>query len=129
MIENHINKLFLFTKVPSVNHYWKIAKGGHRYISPEGRAFKKMVEVQAKIKHFKVLEGDIEVVINWYKKGKMRGDLDNILKVILDSLKGLSYFDDSQVKSIHARMWEKTGKDAIEVIVSVIPPAERQELF
>jgi Holliday junction resolvase RusA-like endonuclease len=60
---------------------------------------------------------DIEVIIHWFKKGQQRGDLDNILKVILDSLNGVGYQDDQQVKSITAKMWEQTGTDGVEIRV------------
>ena len=111
-----MNQIYLATKVPSVNHYWK-GSGRHRYISPEGKAFKQQVAWQAKRNNFQVFEGDIEVIIHWFKKGRQRGDLDNILKVILDSLNGVGYQDDQQVKSITAKMWEQTGADGVEIRV------------
>jgi Holliday junction resolvase RusA-like endonuclease len=104
-----------------VNHYWK-SSGHHRYISPEGRDFKRLLTTQAKRNNFQLLEGDVEVRINWFKKGRERGDLDNILKVIMDSLNGIGYQDDSQVKSIIARMWEKTGNNGVEIQVLPISP-------
>lgn len=111
-----MNQIYLETRVPSVNHYWK-SNGRHRYISQEGRTFKQQVAQQAKHNNCQLLEGDVEVVINWFKKGRQRGDLDNILKVIMDSLSGICYQDDKQVKSIIAKMWEKTGNDGVEIQV------------
>ncbi len=109
-----MNQIYLAIKVPSVNHYWK-GSGRHRYISPEGRAFKQQVARQAKYNNFQLLDGDVEVTIDWFKKGQQRGDLDNILKVILDSLNGVSYQDDKQVKSIIAKMWERSGMDGVKI--------------
>lgn len=111
-----MNQIYLATKVPSVNHYWK-GSGRHRYVSPQGRTFKQRVAWQAKRNNFQLLEGDVEVVIEWFKKGRQRGDLDNIFKVILDSLNGVGYQDDKQVKSITAKMWEQTGTDGVEIRV------------
>lgn len=113
-----MNKLFMFTKVPSVNRYWRVATGGHRYIGKEGLLFKRKVVEYSKYRHFVCFREDVEVHINWYKKGRLNGDLDNILKVILDSLKGIAFFDDKQVKRIIATMWEQTGYDAIEIQVA-----------
>jgi len=111
-----MNRLYLETRVPSVNHYWK-THGHRRYLSIEGRMFKQLVAQQAKIKQFELLEGDIEVVVHWFKKGKRKGDLDNILKVIMDSLNGIGYQDDRQVKSIIATLWEQSGNDGVEIQV------------
>ena len=106
--------LYIETKVPSVNHYW-LANGHKRYISSKGREFKRMLSIEAKRIGCSAIDGDIKIVINWYKKGKRRGDLDNILKVIMDSLNGIGYHDDSQVKIIIAHMHENYGVDAVDI--------------
>lgn len=123
MMKNSVNNLYLETKVPSVNHYWKLS-GSRRYLSVEGRRFKQLVARQARVNHFVLLEGDIEVTVHWFKKGKKKGDLDNILKVIMDSLNNVAYQDDKQVKSIIARMWEHAGKDGVFIQVSPFEPTD-----
>ena len=42
----------------------------------------------------------IDIEIFFKAKNTLRADVDNIIKPILDALKGVVYFDDSQVRSV-----------------------------
>ena len=44
----------------------------------------------------------IDVEIFFQAKTPLRADVDNIIKPILDALKGIVYLDDSQVRSVRA---------------------------
>ncbi len=50
-----------------------------------------------------------------YKNGAKTKDIDNSLKGLLDALKGYLFFDDQQIKDIHARIIEDSNKSGIEV--------------
>jgi crossover junction endodeoxyribonuclease RusA len=90
----------------SINDYYHSKQGGGRYISAKGKAFKNQV-----IADYNKLQpiGDnvrMKVIIHprQTKKGKEYKvciDIDNGNKCILDSLNGIVYNDDKQVKDLH----------------------------
>lgn len=100
---------------PSVNRYWRVFRG-HPVLSAEARFYKKKVKA---LLHGKVkkLTGDVVVTMAWYRPAK-RGDLDNIGKAILDSLKNIAFDDDKQVAVIHAYRFDDKANPRVEVSVS-----------
>jgi Holliday junction resolvase RusA-like endonuclease len=82
---------------PTMNMYWRSVKG-RMLISREGRAYKKMVAEQVVASP---CAGPVAVIVRWSRRKRM-GDLDNRLKVILDSLRGIAFRDDKQVVELHA---------------------------
>ncbi len=98
---NDTKRVYKFT-VPttplSVNHY--TGKHGNRtYVKPEALAFKELVARVAPLP-YPVLVGDVFVRLDIVRKAN-RGDVDNFSKLCLDSLKGIAYEDDRQVKELH----------------------------
>ncbi|WP_228292546.1 RusA family crossover junction endodeoxyribonuclease [Acinetobacter pittii] len=67
---------------PSVNHYW-MANGKRRYISAKGKAFQKMVGLFVKAKHSPCR---LKMSVVFHFPDRMRRDIDNHLKALLDSL-------------------------------------------
>lgn len=86
---------------PSVNHYWIRQRKGYR-ISPEGAAFRLAV---ANIhRRAAVILGPVRVTIEFTQPNRLRRDLDNLAKCVLDSLtKASVWMDDSQVHDLHMR--------------------------
>jgi len=54
-----------------------------------------------KIVPYPTKSNSIDIEIYFSYKRALRPDVDNIIKPILDALKGIVYMDDSQVRSIH----------------------------
>ena len=50
-----------------------------------------------------MLTGAVGLTFKWYINHNRRSDLDNRLKVLLDSLTGIAYEDDKQVVEINAQ--------------------------
>lgn len=83
---------------------------GHSYTSKatrdaEARVASSFTE-QASVTHpiVEPLTGPIRFVARFYRKNNVTADLDNCLKLCSDSLNGLAYVDDRQIKSIRADM-------------------------
>lgn len=97
-------------------------------ISKDGRAFKQMV--QQNYAHLKPVSHSVilEVIIH-PKQRKKNGadfkriiDLDNSLKCILDSLIGLAYIDDKQVKGIYVEYGNSIIQGGASVVVKEFTP-------
>lgn len=100
---------------PSANRYWRHDRGViHR--STEANEYIKAVGIMCLGFGIKPLVGNVSVILNFYRPAK-RGDLDNSLKVILDSLRGFAYEDDSQIVEIHAMRHESKDDPRVEVSI------------
>ncbi len=82
----------------------RIGKGVRTYDPPKSRLWKECVRLQAKAKGIKPIEGAIKIELTFVcEKPKKpvnsypRGDLDNFVKGLKDSLNGIAYKDDSQI--------------------------------
>ena len=98
-----MNEIILLGNPQSTNHIYR--RGGHViYMSEDGRTMKKSYIVQAK-QQFKnpPFEGNLSVSIQLYFKDKRRRDIDNWHKILLDSLTGIVWNDDSQIQEMRVR--------------------------
>lgn len=64
----------------------------------------------------KPLDGDLILTLSFYIKNRNHGDIDNLIKQISDSLIGIAYQDDKQIKEIHAYLWyDKNERTEVEI--------------
>ena len=102
---------------PSVNRYWRQGKG-RVFVSNEARAYKTEAGWLAKMAGVQCVPAPqrVSVHLRVYRP-QQRGDLDNYLKVLLDSLNGIAWDDDSQVFRINATLDDDKDEPRIEVEV------------
>lgn len=98
---------------PSANRYWRMVNG-RMIVSAEARKYKRAAATIAIIRRVTQTLGPVKCFIDFYRPAK-RGDLDNTLKVCIDSLKGIAFEDDSQIVEIHARRFEDKSDPRAEV--------------
>lgn len=89
------------------------------YMSSEGKAIKDGYTLQARSQwQNKPIEGSIEVNISLFFGTLRKADIDNFGKLLLDSLTGVCWIDDSQiVKMTICKLYDKK-KPRIEIAVS-----------
>lgn len=100
---------------PSANRYWRNFKG-RTVISAEARAYKKEVVARLAwlgINTAWIMIGPIAISL-WVYRPRKSGDLDNRIKVILDSLQGLRYENDSQIVEIHVYRHDDKANPRVE---------------
>lgn len=98
---------------PSANRYWRHAKG-HTYLSPEAKAYRDVAGWQARAAGCQPMAGAVGIEVKVFRARKA-GDLDNSIKVLLDSLQGICYTDDKQITELHAYRHDDPKEPRVEV--------------
>jgi len=101
---------------PSVNKLYATV-AGRRVLSEAGRSYKATAAIEASRQGMRpITKGDVAVKVEVYRP-RRAGDLDNRLKALLDSLKGIAFTDDEQVADIHARRFDDKANPRVVVQV------------
>lgn len=103
----------------SANRYWRNVNG-RMVRSAEATAYKQEVGWLCAALGIQPLTGNVCVSLDFYRPAK-RGDLDNLLKVVFDSLNGWAYEDDKQIVEIHAMRHEGKDDPRVELSIQEIP--------
>lgn len=101
---------------PSANRYWRSDRGGRPHVSDAARAYKAAVGYTLNQADAQPYTGEVAVVLTFYRPAK-RGDLDNMIKVTLDALRGYAYGDDAQVVELRALRREDKARPRVEIEV------------
>lgn len=112
--------IYEFPLPPSLNHYLRPLRG-RMVKSTEAREYQTVVKMLAKADGATQLSGPVAVTVNIYR-ARAAGDLDNRLKVLLDSLQGVFYANDSQIRELHAYLDDDKARPRCTVEVKPIPP-------
>jgi crossover junction endodeoxyribonuclease RusA len=96
---------------------------GRMVKSSEATAFIKIAQQLAMIARYKPLQGNVSVSIYLHPKTKKDGtasdirlDLDNCLKVAIDSMNGIAYNDDKQIIRLFAEIGQPMPNGGLTVI-------------
>jgi crossover junction endodeoxyribonuclease RusA len=102
---------------PSVNRYLRFSQKGWAYTTKEAKQYKQGAKLRALTQGMRpILDGEVSLLITVFRPRKT-GDLDNHLKVLLDSLNGVAYADDKQVAEIFISRFEDAANPRVEVRV------------
>ena len=93
---------------PSINKYWLLNRNGSRRLSADAVDFRNSVISEFyKFSWRNQLTGKCTVVIDEYPKNRIRRDIDNVIKPILDALTHAGVWeDDEQVYKLLVRKHE-----------------------
>lgn len=105
---------------PSLNHLYATYRG-RRILSRAGRAYKALVAANPIVREGLNMTGELKLKIDVYRPSR-RGDLDNVLKALLDSLTGIVWADDSQIVEIHARRFDDKKVPRVEIEIEAKEP-------
>lgn len=100
---------------PPLNNLYATVRG-RRVLSEEGRSFKARAGLLALAEGLRPTSAEVEVAVAIHRPRKA-GDLDNFLKVILDSMTGVAWHDDKQVRKITAERFE--DKENPRAVISI----------
>ena len=103
-------KVTIKTPYVSTNKLYTINRyNGKRVLTKKARIHKEAIAWEAKeqLGSKKPMTGELHVDIHWFMPDKRRRDIDNI-KMVLDSLTGICWPDDSNIWSMF--MWKYVDK-------------------
>ena len=105
---------------PSANRYWRHV-GPRVLLSREAKAYRLAVRAEY-VRTLGTLrvafpDGPLAVALTWHRSRKS-GDLDNRIKITLDSLRGTAYMDDAQIVRINAERKESPRNGYLLVTVT-----------
>lgn len=103
---------------PSLNNLYATVRG-HRVLSARGRDFESDVLAVCFQMRVRPLSGDVRLSFTAYRPRQV-GDLDNLIKIIQDSLKGSAWHDDKQVVEIHAYRKDDKDNPRVEIEISEV---------
>ena len=103
---------------PSANRYWR-NYNGVTVVSDAAKTYKTGVWLQAQQAGMHPYTGLVAVHLHVYRKQR-RGNLDNFVKVALDSLIGIAYQDDDQVVEMHVYRHDDKANPRVEVDVRTV---------
>ena len=66
------------------------------------------------------LEGAIKLTLNYYRKNKVRADVDNLAKTTMDAMTGLVYVDDVQIVDLHITKAVDASNPRVEITLERI---------
>ena len=101
---------------PSINQYYIHAIGGKVILSPEGRAYRDEAKWRANLAVDYIFHCEIGMEVKLYRPVK-RGDIDNPLKALIDSLNGIAYDDDRQIIELHVYRFDDKQHPRAEVTI------------
>lgn len=104
---------------PSSNRYWRNFRG-RMVVSDEARAYKEMTCMMAKQQGADCTDAPVAVSMHIRRPAKRR-DIDNHIKVLLDSLQGAAYANDSQIVELHITMEDNRKNPGVAVEISEVP--------
>ena len=89
---------------PTANTYWR-RKGERYFITPKGIEYRKLTTIRSlPYHHSELYDKRLSVFVAAFPPDKRRRDIDNILKVLIDSLQYAEiYHDDCQIDSIYIK--------------------------
>lgn len=100
---------------PSANRYWR-HNNGRTHRSREAVDYINNVGRFCLAASVRPTADPVRVSVEIYRPAK-RGDLDNTLKVLLDSLRGYAFVDDAQIVELHA--YRHDDKENPRAVVTV----------
>lgn len=111
----------------SANRYWRAVRLGDKRMAmvptKEAKAYKQEVGWLAKKGGIGgPVRYNVALAFRLVPANGICMDLDNALKVTIDALKDVAYFDDKQVRKITAERCEPDGHARLEVVIEQYEP-------
>ena len=100
------------------------------YMTPEGKALKELYQWQIKTQWKRPwIQGGVMLTIYIYYPNHVKRDLDNSMKILLDSMSGMVYKDDSQIMSLWVIKRFDADNPRVDIDVQEMPAHDPTSIF
>ena len=100
----------------SIYKYTCAGKFPRLYMTRQGKALKEQYQLEARNQYKKRPTSlNVEMIIVLFFKDKRKRDVDNYNKLVLDSLEGIVYQDDSQIQTLGIKKDYSKDNPRIEI--------------
>lgn len=110
---------------PTVNGMYR-RRGARTFLADSHKDFRAAAMAYGAVQRDAIgarpLAGAVTITVDAFRP-KKRGDIDNVLKALLDALQGVAYENDSQVVEILIRRWDDAAAPRVVVTVCPADPA------
>ena len=104
---------------PSGNNFYSVFRG-RKIISEDGRDYQNRASVAIELSNPQAVGGEVRVTL-WAFRPRKSGDIDNIIKPVLDSLtKAGVYADDRFIIELHVYRRDDKDDPRVEVEVEAV---------
>lgn len=108
----------------------RVSSGGHAYMPEATRKYERRVRRMASGVFGAPLQGKVRVRVLFVLPDRIRRDVDNLLKSVMDGLNGIAFEDDSQVVSSTVGKVVRRGQGKAVVVVETLGDGwEEEELW
>jgi Holliday junction resolvase RusA-like endonuclease len=104
---------------PSVNSIYKRSKYGGLFLHPRVKEFKLLIINELEKHKFEMSMSNIHVEITYYVK-KSNIDIDNLNKVLLDSMNNIVYGDDKQIFELNVKKCLSDHKRTVITVNEIV---------
>jgi crossover junction endodeoxyribonuclease RusA len=104
---------------PSTNHLYRRLRG-QLALTPEAREFRHHARLICASVVDRPISDPVAVYLRIYRPRRV-GDLDNLLKAVLDACNGVIWVDDALVTGIHAQRFEDATNPRVELTAIPAP--------
>lgn len=113
-----MKSITILTKPVQVNKKFSVIRG-RMFLSKEYRDTKEAMEweITAQYKG-KIIEEDVCMNVLFYYGDSRKRDIDAYLKILLDSMTGIVYTDDSQINEMH--VFKEVDKDNPRTVIQIL---------
>ena len=96
----------------------RVGKNGNVYTPSATRAYESALAWDFRANFKQVLLGPLSVKITFLTKS--RGDIDNLVKAVLDAGNGIAWADDSQIVKIEAEKLKPDDEEEIKIVIRAL---------
>ena len=102
----------------------RLGKRGYAYTPTKTKKYESLVKEAALLAISEPFESPVFVSLRFYRKGKVKADVDNLCKAVLDGMNKTAYTDDKQVRELFADVQYSDKEPRVDVTICSVDDVE-----
>lgn len=102
----------------------RLGKRGYAYTPTKTKKYEAIVKEAALLAISEPFESPVFVSLRFYRKGKVKADVDNLCKAVLDGMNKTAYTDDKLVRELFADVHYSDKEPRVDVTICSVDDVE-----